>query len=644
MSHICGVAYWDGRPAQTDLVISMIQALDFYKGESLAVKAARQIAMGLYNAHPKEQLPEDKRLVSARNEQLMIIADVRLDNREELMSTLASKQRDCLSENPTDCELITAAYLEWGYHCCDHLIGDFAFVIWDEVDKTIYAARDPLGQRVLYYRYTPLSFHWASEAIQILADREVSCEFDEEMIAHELAAPAYSGLDRSYYKEIQRLEAGHYVIANSRQKIVRKYWDLQPEKSILRTDTREYAEEFRELFFKAIRNRLDGNKIVGIFLSGGLDSTSTAAAIAFLMGEGLNISTLESISWGIPDSEFDESPRSRLVADMWQIPQHFLDIQDLVPFQNLEDWKFGQDEPINTPIYPYYIESFARLPRIGTWVTAHNADDVIGGANPFFYLKFLQEQGGRALLRLLREDSRAYGTTIKGILLNFYLLPFLLQPLISIQRHKMPAKQILSEWISEELIRKYHLREWFFNQHRITFRPDQNLKQIGWSEPARNYRYRLIHQPRTQRMQTWFLRMAARSNVKLVNPWVDVRLIEYAVAIPQTIHAKGIRHKLLLREAMAPYLPEQIAHGYRMRAGAPLYQTQMLKSQGFKEKAAAILRQNRAAQKGWIDAKVLNKVIIEILENPQRSMQELWYLLCLEVWLQKFAQHNQYMR
>ncbi|MDQ3661536.1 MAG: asparagine synthase-related protein, partial [Actinomycetota bacterium] len=204
------------------------------------------------------------------------MADARIDNREELVRTLWGGSH-LPDEPPTDAELILEAYRRWGEECPARLIGDFAFAIWDARRGRLFAARDPMAMRALYYRVEPRRVLFGTEVKQILAVPGVPARIFEPAVGAYLAGP-FGHMEWTFYEGISQLAPAHALVVDASGQRTWRYWDIDPDFRIEYPTEEEYVEHFLEVFLEAVRCRLRSTKPVGIFLSGGMDSGSIASA------------------------------------------------------------------------------------------------------------------------------------------------------------------------------------------------------------------------------------------------------------------------------------------------------------------------------------------------------------------------------
>ncbi|MEO3945366.1 asparagine synthase-related protein [Gorillibacterium sp. CAU 1737] len=245
---------------------------------------------------------------------LVITADAVLDNREELTGLLGipAHRRDGV----TDSELIRLSYRKWGEEAPARLVGDFAFVIWDETRRALFGARDHSGKRTLYYRHEGRSFAFGTRMEPLLRLPGAERRLNETWLAEYLAITGMvdtADASLTVYEGIRQLPPGHcFVCRPGGALALREYVRVLPNETLRLRSDGEYEEAFREVLAQAIKPRLRSRLPIGAQLSGGLDSGTVASFAALgLREEGR---TLQTFSY-VPAADFlDWTPR-HLMAD-----------------------------------------------------------------------------------------------------------------------------------------------------------------------------------------------------------------------------------------------------------------------------------------------------------------------------------------
>src|SRR5579863_8209599 len=280
--------------------------------------------------------------------ELVITADVRIDNRAELSTELELR-----GAKLDDGELILHAYQRWGQCLAEKLAGDFSFAILDLRHKTLFCARDHFGCKPFYYCYTPGHlFAFASEIKALLSLPDAPRKLNEAKVAAFLA-PVLQNIDDAgtFYAGIFRLPPAHTLTVTPDGILLRRYWSLDPSRELKLGSDQDYAEAFRALFTEAVRCRLRGTSPIGCMLSGGLDSSSVACVAQGLF-EAQRSPGLHTFSAVLSDaSECGESPFINEILRARKIKSHVVRSGELFSFvPDLEKALNEEDEPWDTTL------------------------------------------------------------------------------------------------------------------------------------------------------------------------------------------------------------------------------------------------------------------------------------------------------
>ena len=282
LTAICGTL--GGAAARGGTLQAMLGAMAAYGSETRAVQATGSARLGAVDAASAFAID--------RAAGLVCVADARLDDRSALCDALG------VPLSSADSELTLRAFAHWGEAAPAHLLGDYAFAVWDENQRTLFLCRDHAGARPLYYakpaRPVPecASFVFASTVAAVLTAPGVSPAFDDAVVAAQLGSDRPDRRSRTCYRAVRRVPAGHCLViapAASRsgaQQGVRlrlvRHWRPEEVPAAPPASDDAYAEQFLELFGKAVQARLPGGP-VGVHLSGGLDSSGIAVQAARIL-------------------------------------------------------------------------------------------------------------------------------------------------------------------------------------------------------------------------------------------------------------------------------------------------------------------------------------------------------------------------
>lgn len=556
---------------------------------------------------------------------LRLWADVRLDNREELIERLGA---DGLLEGGPhgDAELVLAAYLRWGESCPERLLGDFAFALWDSRWRRLLLARDPLGIKPLHYCRIGSLVCFASEAGQVLRHPAVPRRLDEIAVGDYLAG-SYGDPGRSFFEAVRRLPPGHRLAATADGERAERFWDLDPAARTVYRREEEYAERFRELLLRAVESRLPARgPAVGVLMSGGLDSCSVAAAARQLVPAGAGSSPALFAGSFVFDRlrQCDESEHIRAVAER-------LDLE-VEPVQAERFPVFGDPEAyqpqLDTPYLAWegcFREMLRRVRSRGARVllTGHGGDDLMTGS-ALVYADRLRRGDLRALAAVLRHAA-GRGRAWKWVLYHGLARPLLPGSADRIVR-RLSGRQPgpgLPDWIDPGFARRTGLAE------RLEAAPPRRFREL-----ARQSLYDHFRTACWDQIAHWYDRNAAGFGVEVRHPFLDRRLVEYLFSIPAAqLHQPGLA-KPLLRRATAGLLPDSVRlRPDKTKLGAFL-------DFGLREQRHRIeplLAAPVAAELGYLDGERLRLAFRRGQQGEAgEPLRALWYALTLELWLRKY--------
>ncbi len=327
MSAIVGLWRFDGKPDAAADCTRMLAAQEIYGPHDGSQWSEGPLAMGrrLFCLLPEDA--HDRQPSQSRDGRLTLVADVRLDNRDELAAALGLRAAD--AEQSCDATILLASLERWGEAALHRLVGDFAFALWDAPAQKLLLARDFLGQRPLHYHCGRRFFGFASMPKGLHTLAEIPYGPDEQMMAEFITLMPQRG-PRSFFRDISRVEPAHVVIVTRAGVSSRRYWEPQRPKG--RAQATDYVEGLRHHLDQATRARLrGGNGVVGAQLSAGLDSSAVTATAARLLapsgGKVIAFTAVPRESYDGPErrNRFgDEGPLAAATAAMYPNVEHVL--------------------------------------------------------------------------------------------------------------------------------------------------------------------------------------------------------------------------------------------------------------------------------------------------------------------------------
>ena len=379
MSGICGLVNFDDAPVERERLIAMTQPVS-YRGPDGITYWQNTHAGFAYLALivTPESVNEQQPLVSS---DIVLVADSRIDNRDDLMRVLKASGQ-LRTDTPTDVELILAAYNHWDTACAEHLLGDFAFALWDNRNQRFFAARDPMGLRTLYYWHDRQRLAFATEVKQLLTVPYIPTRLYEPAVAIFLTGP-FLPLDWSFYEGIKQLAPAHALLADASGVRSWRYWDASLTYRLRYKHENDYADHFCELFKDAVACRLRSIRPIGLSLSGGMDSGSIAAAIGWLYKRN-QVAQIPFRAYCYAFEELlssDERHISRGITSHYGLTQVDVPADHLWPLNEYPLHGPGRDDPYISP-YQVLHDAFlatAQADGIGLMLSGYRGDEIVGG-------------------------------------------------------------------------------------------------------------------------------------------------------------------------------------------------------------------------------------------------------------------------
>jgi asparagine synthase (glutamine-hydrolysing) len=637
MSGLCGIVNYDGAPVDLHILNQMAAAAGHRGPDGVGIWIDGAVGFAHLALHiTPESLHEYQPLVSPQGD-LVLSADARIDNREELIPFLSTKGH-LRDGAPTDADVILAAYRYWGTDCPVHLIGDFAFAIWDRARRRFFAARDAMAMRAFYYRVEPHRVLFGTEIKQIMVVPGVPRRVFEPSVGAHLAG-LFGPLSRTFFEGITQLEPAHALLVDSAGHRTWRYWDIDPEERIEYTNEHDYAEHFLELFKEAVRCRLRSVKPVGIFLSGGMDSGCIASTAGWLhqqQDQSINCD-IHAYCFAFEElPQCDERHISNEIIRHYGFPATNVLADAAWPLKNYPEYGPDQDEPF-IGVYQALIErtlAAARTEGMGLVLSGDRGDLMVGGWI-LDYLTLLRTRRWDALWQELRQGRR-----ISGEPLSRLVSTHLLQPLLELLRRKGISDWVY--WPARRLRAQHHgvgspYPDWLPLAFAAQVGLDELLQQ---SEPQPNgtgfsyrQRYGLIFAFMHMRGVVWSERTQARFGLGFADPWSDRRLATFVLAIPQQVLDRpGELNKRLPRQAMRGIMPESVRQNARKIVPSPLYK------RALREQARGtildLITDSKAGGCGYIDEPAL-RAHYEAICRGEPDHAHFWWALTLEMWLRQ---------
>jgi len=527
----------------------------------------------------------------------------------------------------SDTETIVHAYEAWGDACVDRLRGMFAFAIWDRSRRRLLLARDRMGVKPLYWAHVNGRLLFGSEIKSILESGLVERRANEAALP-ELLGTRYLSGDETLFKDIYRLRPGHTLVFEDGRVTVRKYWDVPTgrfDEATARLSEREAVERFRELLTESVRLRLMADVPLGMFLSGGLDSSAIAALMA-----GMIDRPVKTFSVAFKDRAFSELDYAREVSTAIKADAHEIVIDDQDFFGALPRLIWHEDEPIAHPSsVPLYFVSELASRHVKVVLTGEGSDELLAGYGK--YPRALANWRAGAAYGLMPDAVRSFVANS--------VVPRLPQRLARYAKRSFLAGDATPESM------------FFDNFAGIGLRRQRELLMPAYASSATSARAygtsrayfdapngtsttldRLLYADLKTYLVELLMKqdqMSMAASIESRVPFLDHKLVEFASSLSPRLKLRGFTTKWILREAVRSILPASILT--RKKMGFPVPFGMWMRGE-WQSVARDILLDRRTQERGIIDRAAAERLIAAHASGAQEGGDAIWGLMNLELW------------
>lgn len=561
MSAIAGIYQESKEPVDREHIQGIMDNLKQFPSNDIQVWHKENVFLGCHAQWITPESIGEQQPYYDYERQLTIATDAIIDNREELFERLQVDEPD--RKRLTDSQLILLAYVKWGEECSKHLIGDFAFMIWDEKKQIFFGARDFSGSRTLYYYRDLHRFAFCTTIQPLLSLPYVKKQLNEEWFAEFLATPGMNeAVDTSVtvHKNIQQLPPSHSVtIAKGKVKISRYYTVIQ-EKRLQLKSNQEYIEAFRDIFQTAVNSRLRTHRNVGAHLSGGLDSGSVVGfAARALRRENKQLHTFsyvpanDFIDWTPKNTAADERPFIKsTVQYVGNIKDHYHDFDEVNPLSEIDDWLDTMEMPYKFFANANWIKGIfekANDQGVGVLLNGGRGNLSISWGPAFHYYAVLLKR--MKWIHLLHELDQ-YSKNVGGNRLR--LLPTIGKIAFPLINKVLPLEDSYQQpiIINTELAKRTRI----FSK----------LKEYGMDVTGSTYGEN-VYESRKKHFQEVFpwnatgtlgTKLSLRNSLWKRDPTNDLRVIRFCLSLPEGQYVQNGFDRALIRRSTENILPDKV--------------------------------------------------------------------------------------
>lgn len=524
-----------------------------------------------------------------------------------------------------DTEAILHLYEEYGEKCVEKLRGMFAFAVWNRREKSLFIARDRLGVKPLYYVHdSEGNLFFASEIKSLIAANAVKPEINYNALPDQLANHGTSA-DKTLFKDVKRLLPGHTLTWHDGKIEIKKFWDVSFEPKHQPKSDAEVVEEWQDLFRESVKLRLMADVPLGMFLSGGIDSSAICAMMAEVVDE-----PIKTFSVGFKEREANEFEYARIVSKAFKTDHHEITITPEQFFEELPNLVWHEDEPLGfIASVPLYFVSRLAQKHVKVVLTGEGADETLGGYGRYYktlqllnygekYESFVPESIRNVIksnvgsLPLGKKLTRTFLSRSADIE-NLYFDNF------AIFTKSMQAK-LLTDSTKEQILEKNP----YIELERWLEAADANdlLDKLLYTD-SKTYLHELL-------MKQDQMSMAASIESRV--PFLDHELVEYTAKLPRKYKIRGSETKWILREAMKGILPEDILT--RSKMGFPVPVGSWFRNE-FKHVVDECVLSERALSRGIFQTDFVREIVAKH-DSGENHDERIWFLVNFEIWQRRF--------
>ena len=529
-----------------------------------------------------------------------------------------------------DTETILHLYEEHGARCIEYLRGMFAFAIWDKRRRELFIARDRLGVKPLYYAHTDDgSLYFGSEIKTLLTANAVKPEINFSALPDYLANHAPSG-EETLFRGVKRLLPGHTLLWRDGQVDIKRYWDVSFAKSdeSSRRD-QDYIDEWSDLFRTSVRLRLMADVPLGMFLSGGIDSSAIAAVMSGMVNE-----PIKTFSVAFKEREANELEYARIVAEAYKTNHREVVVSPEDFFDALPKLVWHEDEPLAHPssVALYFVSQLAAK-HVKVVLTGEGSDEMLAGYarykktiyNLALGVRYhrLMPGGIRAVIRnrieglppssKVRHKLRRTFLSVQPDIASIYFDNFAVFP-----------RALQSDLLTSEACERAGALDPYIGVHEALGRTDAKslLDSLLYAD-IKTYLHELL-------MKQDQMSMAASIESRV--PFLDHKLVELTATLPERLKLRGWTTKYVLRKAMKGILPEAVLSRPKMGFPVPI-------GKWFRGENRSVINEyvlsDRTLSRGLFEGDFVRS-LVQRHQIGQDHSERLWALVNFEMWQRRF--------
>ncbi len=605
MCGIAGIIELKGAPVYKQQLGNMLEAIKHRGPDDEGIFIDGAVGLGHVRLSIIDLSKAGHQPMFSNNNRYCIVFNGEIYNYIELREELKSHYQFV---SKTDTEVLLAAYIVWGEACLHKLNGDFAFVIYDTQDKTIFGARDRFGIKPFYYSQSTEKFIFASE-INAVIKEEPDRKVNEKVVFDYLVYNRTDTSHETFFQSVYKLKHGHCFTIKGGVVDIKRWYNLNER---IQYPTPISKEAYREELKKAIGLRLRSDVPVGVCLSGGIDS-STLASVLYHDFSVKELKTFSAVfgkgNWA-DESPFIDVYRGTL-KNMYTIqPDAEMFFNEFETFIN----SHGEPIPGVSPYCQYKVMQLAQG-NVGVTLDGQGADEMLGGYTNFYGSYFKELLNGFKWLSLLKEASgylKKNPSKDAYFYFVFYLLPDSMKGYLGKRKYGSVNKA-------------------FYQQHSgiSTISEDLYSPETLHDSFLEHFEYKLEH------LLKWDDLNSMHFSVESRVPFLDHNFVEKTLSLPPDHILKSGITKYILRESVKDILPAKIYNRYDKK-GFSTPSDDWFRSAKFQQFITELLNSDSFNKRGYFDVEDCKRKYQVHLSGKGNLSKDIWKWINLEIWMRNF--------
>lgn len=537
-------------------------------------------------------------------------------------------ERKHVFKTQSDTEVLVHLYEEYGEEFLAHADGMFAIALWDERKKKLLLARDRFGEKPLYWALIKNTLIFASEPKAIFAHPDITRELDRRVL-FEYFFFEYVPAPNSIYKGVFKISPGHYLIYEHGSTRLKRYFSLLPSNPLL-IDEKSAIRELDLHLDRAVKARLVSHVPLGVFLSGGVDSSTIA-----YYAQKNSLRPIDTFSISFEEESYDESRWARLVAEKIGSHHHSQVFTKKEFFLSIDRLRSLLDEPVaDSSLVPTFLLAEFTRSRVTVALGGDGGDELLLG-----YPTFLAHRAWplwHALPVPLRSTI-AWIARVLPVSSRYFSLDFIVKRFIE-GAHDDPLmrNQLWLCPFRPNEFRSLFTKEYLSNFQEIRLANDirRVSKESAGEDLFRQLSYVYAEHYMTGNILAKVDRASMYNSLETRSPFLDSELATFLFNLPRSLKLRGLHGKYLLKQLMMPRLGKNVV--YRRKQGFALPLTLWLK-RDLKKIRDEYLAPSRIAREGIFESRYVQKILDEHDRSVYDHRKRIWTLLIFQMWNEQYG-------